>query len=67
MESLGIDQQFKEMATRLLGAAGAYNSIRVHKAAMNKIKSEEVKLESGRPEEAARACAEPRAVRDGDG
>ena len=43
VESLGIDSQFKEMATKLLGASGAYNSIRVHKAAMNKIKSVEEK------------------------
>ena len=41
--SLGINPQFREKAMTLIGASGAWNSIRVHRTALNKIKSAELK------------------------
>ena len=41
--SLGINPQFRDRAMTLIGASGAWNSIRVHKTALNKIKAVESK------------------------
>ena len=41
--SLGINPQFRDRAMTLIGASGAWNSIRVHKTALNKIKAVELK------------------------
>ena len=43
VRDLGVDGQFRDTAVRLLGAAGSFNTIKVHRAAMNKINSIEEK------------------------
>ena len=43
VRDLGVDGQFRDTAVRLLGAAGSFNTIKVHRAAMNKISSIEEK------------------------
>ena len=43
LRGLGIDSQFLDKAAALIGAAGAYNSWKVYRSALNKIKAAEAK------------------------
>ena len=43
LRNLGIDPQFMERAAVLIGASGAWNSLKVHKSALNKVKAAESK------------------------
>ena len=43
VSNLGIDPQFCEKAARLIGASGSWNTVKVHKSALNKIKAAESK------------------------
>ena len=43
LRSLGIDPQFMEKAAILIGASGAWNSLKVHNSALNKVKAAEAK------------------------
>ena len=43
LRNLGIDPQFMEKAATLIGASGAWNSLKVHKSALNKVRAAEAK------------------------
>ena len=43
LRDLGIDPQFMEKAATLIGASGAWNSLKTHKSALNKVRAAETK------------------------
>ena len=45
LRSLGIKEQFLDKAALLVGAAGAFNSLRAHKSALNKVRDIEEKFD----------------------